>query len=97
MGIFLDTSNSALADSSVFIYVQDFITRIIARLDVAPDRSNIGVLQFASVPSITQVNPQSVSETIFSFSIYATKYEMYSAIYLTSALTDSKATSPDFG
>jgi len=82
MGFLLDTSSSILGSPTIIVNIQDFVTRIIARLVIGRAASYVGVVQFASDQQI-----------IFDFSTYYTKYDMYDAVYGISPLTTNTNTS----
>jgi len=102
MGIFLDTSSGDLSNATALNNLQDFITRIIGRLDTSPGKSDVGIVQFASVPSLQRVTfgdtLTSVSNIIISFTTNSSsKQDMYAAVDSLVPLTPSNTTSPALG
>jgi len=69
LGFLIDSSGSIVGQQDIWIYVQSFITRIIGRLNVGLNASEVAVVQFSTIQQV-----------IFNFTTYFNKSAMYNAV-----------------
>ena len=81
LAFLIDSSGSIVGTVDTWANIQDFVTRVIARLNIGPNLSQVAVLQFASTVQI-----------IFPFFTYDTPADMYSAVDNSSPLTTNTDT-----